>query len=110
MCVLNAADDAGALVFCERFRKKVAETKIVYEGTHIPVTISLGTASALKEWPQDKNAEEAVKEMVGRADAALYYSKENGRNRTSQSETMPKKAAEESANKAAEARSKKKAA
>ncbi len=110
LCILDTTDASGALTVCERFRKKVAETKISYEGTPIAVTISLGTATFLPGKSGTQTAEDALKETISRADAALYFSKTSGRNRTSQSEKLSTATVEEAAAKAASMRSKKKAA
>ncbi len=91
VCVLASTDIQGALIFCERFRKQVESTKITYDGIHIPVTISLGTSTCLKSWTMGLEAVAAMKELVSRADTALYYAKANGRNRCCQFETLPAK-------------------
>ena len=59
----------------ERLRKAVEGHRFVYEGTHIPVTISVGVAGLPD--PAVKDASE----LVGVADQALYKSKHAGRNR-----------------------------
>jgi diguanylate cyclase (GGDEF)-like protein len=59
----------------ERLRKAVEGHRFVYEGTHIPVTISVGVAGLPD--PAVKDASE----LVGVADQALYKSKHGGRNR-----------------------------
>lgn len=65
----------------EPLRKIIEIAEIVYEGTKIPVTISMGVATL--------HEDELVPDlMVHRADEALYHSKQNGRNRVS-SEAKP---------------------
>ena len=64
-----------AQVVGERLRKAVEGHQFVFEGTHIPVTISVGVA-ALPD-PAVKDATD----FVGLADQALYESKHGGRNR-----------------------------
>ena len=59
----------------ERIRKAVEQTKFIYEGKTIPVTISVGITS-FKLTPE-KTAAQFIKD----ADTALYRSKEGGRNR-----------------------------
>jgi diguanylate cyclase (GGDEF)-like protein len=66
-----------ATVFIERIRKLVESLRIEYEGSTISVTISCGFATLPDLSPGDYN------EMVEMADAALYYSKKNGRNKVS---------------------------
>lgn len=87
--VLYGTDQAGTRVFAERFRKKVEALKLVFDGKPIPVTISLGTASFQQKWYPGLTAEQCVKELIARADAALYFAKANGRNQTCQNENLP---------------------
>jgi diguanylate cyclase (GGDEF)-like protein len=61
--------------FGERLRSIVADCRFVHEGTHIPVTISVGVAS-YPEIPVD-----TFENLVSAADSALYSAKRNGRNR-----------------------------
>jgi diguanylate cyclase (GGDEF)-like protein len=87
--VLANSDIKGASIFSERFRNRVSATEIVHEGRKIPVTVSLGTASFNKKWKRGDNAEEILKDLVHRADTALYFAKANGRNQTCQFEKLP---------------------
>ncbi|MBI4404912.1 MAG: sensor domain-containing diguanylate cyclase [Deltaproteobacteria bacterium] len=89
--ILSNSDVAGALIFAERFRNRVANTQIFFEGKKIPVTVSLGTATFLEKWSPDINAERCVKELINKADTALYYSKANGRNQVRQFEKIESK-------------------
>jgi diguanylate cyclase (GGDEF)-like protein len=89
ICILNATDTPGAMVFCERFRKKVESHKFVHEGVTIPVTISMGTSTSIKSVVNGTDPIAVMKEMVSRADTALYFAKANGRNRCCQFETLP---------------------
>ncbi len=66
----------NAYVFAERLRKEVAEAKITYNDIDIKYTISIGLAEI------DSNIQ-SHEVWVERADAALYRSKETGRNKTS---------------------------
>ncbi|MBY0370283.1 sensor domain-containing diguanylate cyclase [bacterium] len=88
MAVLPNTDMEGALVFCERFRKRVQNTKLVHNDKHIPVTISMGTATLDKVKSEGLDPALCVKDLVNRADTALYFAKANGRNRCCQSETL----------------------
>lgn len=69
----TAADGGRALG--ERLRKAVVETPVVLEvGEEVTVTISVGVAPYLK-------GDNDLAAIVGRADAALYRAKANGRDR-----------------------------
>lgn len=59
----------------ERIRKAVEKQEFVFEGTKIPVTISVGVAN------YQNHPEELMDTFVKDADKALYDSKESGRNR-----------------------------
>lgn len=89
--LLPRSDVAGAKIFSERFRKRVEQTQIRFEGRQIPVTVSLGTATFSDKWLAEMNAEQAMKELVSRADTALYFAKSHGRNQSCQFETVGQK-------------------
>lgn len=74
--ILRGTSGPGALPLAERIRSRVAETPIQFEGTPIPLTISIGIATLAGS--NFKTAEE----LVASADQALYRSKESGRNKT----------------------------
>lgn len=58
----------------ERLRTTIESHSFVFQGTHIPVTISVGVAA--------KEAEMSTwEEMFAKADGALYASKKSGRNK-----------------------------
>jgi diguanylate cyclase (GGDEF)-like protein/PAS domain S-box-containing protein len=76
LIILPASDLMGAKVAAEKARLAIESTKFDFEGTVIPVTISLGVAQLLV-------GQESSKETIARADAALYNSKQNGRNQVS---------------------------
>lgn len=66
----------GGLALGERLRREVEKLRIVTpEGDHIPVTISVGVATATGQAGVD------VEELVARADRNLYLAKNKGRNR-----------------------------
>lgn len=70
LAVLREPADAG--VVCERVRAAVENCRIEFEGQSIPVTVSIGATTE-----PGANFEAMLKS----ADSAMYYSKENGRNR-----------------------------
>jgi len=63
----------GAEILAKRLCQHVAAQKIEFEGTHIPVTASLGVA----EFSDDLKTHE---QLISKADIALYKSKDSGRN------------------------------
>lgn len=65
--------DACALV-AERLRERVAASPLTVDGTPIPVTLSLGVASARSTTP-------SLEELVQEVDDRLYEAKQGGRNR-----------------------------
>ena len=73
--ICRGSDASQAQVVGERMRKAVEGHRFVYEGTQIPVTISVGIAVLPNPAVKDAN------DIVGFADQALYKSKNGGRNR-----------------------------
>ncbi len=71
---LAETDQAGAHMAAERIRKSIEEHTFVLDDVSIGVNISIGVSTA----PQHGTT---LKELVGKADAALYKAKETGRNR-----------------------------
>ncbi len=63
----------GSEVVGERLRKVVEAREIVYGNQSIKVSISVGAAELTEDV-------ESYKDWISRADKALYYSKEHGRN------------------------------
>lgn len=74
MAILPGTELPGASVAADKFRTVVASRSIVFDGKTIPVTISGGVA-------QISLGVEKHGQAIARADAALYHSKESGRNR-----------------------------
>jgi diguanylate cyclase (GGDEF)-like protein len=68
-------DTSGAIVFAERLRLRIESLVVTYEKQAIPFTISLGVADL--SFPTDDH-----KQLIERADQALYASKKGGRNQT----------------------------
>jgi diguanylate cyclase (GGDEF)-like protein len=73
--ICRGTDLTQASIVGERMRKAVEKHRFVYEGTPIPVTISVGIAGL-----PDPAVKDAT-DLVARADKALYQSKHGGRNR-----------------------------
>lgn len=71
--LLPSTDSTSAYQVAEKIRKNVEDAKLLGLDSHL--TISLGIAT----YPEDGSTEA---ELIERADRALYYSKENGRNQT----------------------------
>jgi diguanylate cyclase (GGDEF)-like protein len=78
--ILPGADLAGAKVFAERLRLKVAQTPLVQEGQTIPITVSIGIAAL-----SGADADAAL----DRADKALYRAKKAGRDRVELESNSP---------------------
>src|SRR3954453_15823793 len=73
--ICRGSDLMQGQVVAERMRKAVETNKFIFEGTHIPLTISVGVAGL-----PDPAVKDAA-ELVSLADQALYKSKHGGRNR-----------------------------
>ncbi|MBQ3643469.1 MAG: diguanylate cyclase [Candidatus Riflebacteria bacterium] len=65
----------GALVPAERIRKAIEGFDFRINGVHVPITVSVGAAC----YPDNATTKA---ELIKKSDTALYYSKENGRNRS----------------------------
>ncbi len=72
--VLPETDEHGALAVAERARAAVASLSLVVDGKRVKVTVSVGAATA----PEDGLT---GAQLVAAADAALYQSKADGRDR-----------------------------
>lgn len=73
--VLEETDADGARLLCERIREEIAAQVMSSEQGPFRVTLSLGIAS----YPADGVDKQ---QLIERADQALYFAKQNGRNRT----------------------------
>lgn len=76
LAILPGTDFKGAAIAADKLRASVESNVFEFEGTKIPVTISIGVA-------QINLGNETGDQAVARADAALYSSKHNGRNQVS---------------------------
>jgi diguanylate cyclase (GGDEF)-like protein/hemerythrin-like metal-binding protein len=72
--MLPETNSEGAYIFAERFREKIYSCEVEVEGQTIKYSVSIGIAIL------DKDKE--VKDILQRADKALYKAKESGRNCT----------------------------
>jgi diguanylate cyclase (GGDEF)-like protein len=77
--ILTNTDAQGAAIFAERLRATIEKMVVFSEGQQVSFTISLGIAQ-LSEKTVDHRA------WIEKSDAALYKSKEGGRNRFTVSE------------------------
>jgi diguanylate cyclase (GGDEF)-like protein len=86
-CVLAACSLHDAAALAERIRRTVELSSVDYEGKHIPVTVSLGVASAheILEPTVSTDTQPNMQELIRLADARLYQSKQGGRNRVTAS-------------------------
>jgi diguanylate cyclase (GGDEF)-like protein len=74
LVVLQDTGLEGALHAAERIREAVAALKVWHDGRPIRVTLSQGVALC-------EDCGDAMDPLLGRADAALYQAKQQGRNR-----------------------------
>ena len=80
--VLPDTDAEGAAVFANRLREEVGQQVVNSDNGSVSVTISMGVA----EYPGDGVDRH---ELIEKADQALYYCKEHGRNRVTKVRDMP---------------------
>ncbi len=79
LIILPGADLHDSVLVAEKLRVAIQDYKFVFNGTNIPVTLSLGTS-------QIRVGMEKADDAIARADLALYHSKEHGRNAVSTNE------------------------
>ncbi len=77
--------EKGLEKFAERIRDRIASEPFVFEGQNIHVTISLGAALMVP----GRLAKDGQKDLLAAADACLYESKQNGRNRVTVRSMIP---------------------
>lgn len=75
LVVLTEVSYEGAMLFCERLRKTVEKTTFKSGTDSIKLTVSLGFAIT------QPGESVSARELVRRADHALYHAKRTGRNR-----------------------------
>lgn len=78
--VLPETDRSGAMIVAEKIRALCADTPMTTSTGQIQVTSSFGVAE-LEPGPPTQTHEAAGEALLRRADAALYTSKNDGRNR-----------------------------
>lgn len=70
--ILNRIDDEHCEQISQRILKLVGSNKLIYKGTTLQVTVSIGSTTY--------HAGDALEDLLERADTALYRSKNNGKN------------------------------
>jgi diguanylate cyclase (GGDEF)-like protein/PAS domain S-box-containing protein len=73
LIILPASDLEGAAIAAEKVRQSIEGFDFEFQGQKIPVTMSMGVAQIIV-------GKEKGTDTIARADAALYSSKQNGRN------------------------------
>lgn len=79
MILLTNSSSEQAMEVAERIRKRIADHEFIYQGTKIPVTVSMGVSPLKKEFHESGDLYRA-------ADKALYESKRSGKNKVTLSE------------------------
>jgi diguanylate cyclase (GGDEF)-like protein len=74
LMLLPDTDEPGAMKLAEKLRKRIADRQVAWEDAEISVTMTFGVSQC--------NSATHMDECLKWADQALYYGKENGRNRT----------------------------
>ncbi len=80
LLILDDTDSAQASTIAERVREAIEQHIFNYGGKIMPVTVSIGSATFLEK--------ENLEDFKQRADEALYYAKNNGRNLTASAEQL----------------------
>ena len=73
MALLSDTDMEGALIFAQKVRRHVEQTRFMYKNERIEVSVSAGVA--------ERKAFPSLKSLIHAADERLYDAKRNGRNR-----------------------------
>ncbi|WP_207062691.1 diguanylate cyclase [Motiliproteus sp. SC1-56] len=83
-CVfLPSTELAGGEYVAERIRKTMARTPVEHEGRSISISVSLGIT-------EFRDPGQSHEQLIKEADAALYFAKENGRNRFACFQQLPR--------------------
>jgi diguanylate cyclase (GGDEF)-like protein/PAS domain S-box-containing protein len=80
--LLPGADAESAMTVADRLRAVIADQPIDTIDGPVQVTVSIGVAEA-------EEADQTIEGTLGRADAALYHSKNSGRNRATKASPIP---------------------
>jgi diguanylate cyclase (GGDEF)-like protein len=75
LLVLADATREGIVALADDLRRLIEQSPVEFEGQSISVTASFGVAVCLV------HTEDAIRDCIGQADAALYTAKDGGRNR-----------------------------
>ena len=73
--ILPATDLAAAIVVAERIRSSIESLKVMNAGKELSVTVSVGVSQ------YDSVRDSETRDIIERADKALYKAKQEGRNR-----------------------------
>ena len=74
--ILPKTDIEAGIIAAERLRRGIEHAVVEHEGKRLSVKVSIGLT-------QLRNEDVTNDDLIGRADRALYMSKENGRNMVS---------------------------
>lgn len=78
----------------ERIRETIAHAPVCLDSGHADITVSMGISTVLPEWEGERDAR-FLRNVIARADTALYQAKQNGRNRVEAAPLEPVDIAEE---------------
>jgi len=73
IAVLPKTDRTGAVAVAEKLRGQIEQTRFLYRGNRIPLTISIGVSTV-------RESDHGVRSVQDRVDKGLYEAKRRGRN------------------------------